>query len=594
VHWISLLVPALAATAPSPSEYTRFDGDVFSFEVPTAWHQVKGRALAAFRQQYSVQSAELYRQYHASLDDDDTGVPFLAVFKSIGEGTTLVVLRMRIPPQATGYWQTTVGRTQEVITWGIRSGRVRRAISNRMIRIRRMQAHNADLEMSDGKRLIGYSFYSSQHPYQVIQVVALLDSAAYASAKSKLDHVIRTLEITIERDLTIGGRSYRLSAEAQRYLVVNGESDYPANHLVLIIQEPHYDTEAQWNVYRGLSVLLEDNPDLVAKTAFLGEGLKAHDSLDVLPLISRAPDPLEPLVRIVLRSYLIPAYVAYEWSFESGIPIVGIEDGDLYEASAALWTAGEQEHWPRTVIARNTRMVEVLLASLRKYPNSILFVGGMHLHQLADSSYALNRKERHELIRPDVAARVTASKNLGIADLLRQAHVGYVYLEAVSHATQVEDRREGQRYREVFIAQSSGNYQPYIQGLVPGALNSLGGLVESGVTVRPSPQAGADLLASVQQAQSSAESGTGRKKRVDRAQSPVWKKLKPWRREVRTDGKGKSKRYYTWDSGHGPADPNTEIEVFDKNGQHLGALDPVTGVMKPNSRAKGREIQIHD
>lgn len=45
----------------------------------------------------------------------------------------------------------------------------------------------------------------------------------------------------------------------------------------------------------------------------------------------------------------------------------------------------------------------------------------------------------------------------------------------------------------------------------------------------------------------------------------------------------KEKRYYTWDSLHG------ELEVFNKNGRHLGAACPQTGVMiKPP--VKGRKI----
>lgn len=41
--------------------------------------------------------------------------------------------------------------------------------------------------------------------------------------------------------------------------------------------------------------------------------------------------------------------------------------------------------------------------------------------------------------------------------------------------------------------------------------------------------------------------------------------------------------YYTWDSLHG------EVEVFDKNGRHLGVVDPLTGItIKPAIR--GRRI----
>ena len=43
------------------------------------------------------------------------------------------------------------------------------------------------------------------------------------------------------------------------------------------------------------------------------------------------------------------------------------------------------------------------------------------------------------------------------------------------------------------------------------------------------------------------------------------------------------KRYYTWDSLHG------ELEVFNKNGRHLGVACPTSGLMiKP--AVKGRRI----
>jgi len=44
-------------------------------------------------------------------------------------------------------------------------------------------------------------------------------------------------------------------------------------------------------------------------------------------------------------------------------------------------------------------------------------------------------------------------------------------------------------------------------------------------------------------------------------------------------------RIYTWDSLHG------EIEVFNKRGRHLGALDPVNGMLiKPAKN--GRKIDV--
>lgn len=44
-------------------------------------------------------------------------------------------------------------------------------------------------------------------------------------------------------------------------------------------------------------------------------------------------------------------------------------------------------------------------------------------------------------------------------------------------------------------------------------------------------------------------------------------------------------RYFTWDRLHG------EIEVYNKRGRHLGALDSISGVFIKNA-VKGRKIDV--
>jgi hypothetical protein len=44
-------------------------------------------------------------------------------------------------------------------------------------------------------------------------------------------------------------------------------------------------------------------------------------------------------------------------------------------------------------------------------------------------------------------------------------------------------------------------------------------------------------------------------------------------------------RLYTWDSLHG------EIEVFNKRGRHLGAVDPITGSLRKIA-VPGRKIDV--
>ncbi len=53
---------------------------------------------------------------------------------------------------------------------------------------------------------------------------------------------------------------------------------------------------------------------------------------------------------------------------------------------------------------------------------------------------------------------------------------------------------------------------------------------------------------------------------------------KVWRSQ---DGR----RYYTWDGLHG------EVEVFNKRGKHLGALNPLTGVAIKEA-CEGRSINV--
>ncbi|WP_332650089.1 colicin E3/pyocin S6 family cytotoxin [Lysinibacillus sp. 54212] len=68
--------------------------------------------------------------------------------------------------------------------------------------------------------------------------------------------------------------------------------------------------------------------------------------------------------------------------------------------------------------------------------------------------------------------------------------------------------------------------------------------------------------------------------------SDVWKSFKAYRGVTKTNGlSGSKKRYYEWDNTH------HDIEVYDKNGKHLGSMDPFDGEMyKPP--VPGRNIDI--
>jgi hypothetical protein len=70
-------------------------------------------------------------------------------------------------------------------------------------------------------------------------------------------------------------------------------------------------------------------------------------------------------------------------------------------------------------------------------------------------------------------------------------------------------------------------------------------------------------------------------KKIHKSQSPVWQNLKPSKGKTKTDGS----KYYEWDHTHG------DVEVFDKRGNHMGSMDPITGNMtKPP--VPGRKIRL--
>ena len=68
-----------------------------------------------------------------------------------------------------------------------------------------------------------------------------------------------------------------------------------------------------------------------------------------------------------------------------------------------------------------------------------------------------------------------------------------------------------------------------------------------------------------------------RKDNCSKGESSVWKGFQPYKGTVKTNGlRGKNKEFYQWDFTH------NDIEVFNKDRQHLGSMDPQTGkIYKP-------------
>ena len=72
---------------------------------------------------------------------------------------------------------------------------------------------------------------------------------------------------------------------------------------------------------------------------------------------------------------------------------------------------------------------------------------------------------------------------------------------------------------------------------------------------------------------------------VTKSESPIWKGLENAKNGLRTSGTGKNLKYYSWDYRH------NEIEVFNRLGNHLGAIDPSTGEFVKGA-VKGRVLKF--
>jgi len=255
-----------------------------------------------------------------------------------------------------------------------------------------------------------------------------------------------------DKIVSIGKSKYSFTKELQKYVVIKEQSDYEADTWVLLIEEPHYDPGAQFNLYKGLSVFFSSYPQLVKKTIFLVEGIPRDQEVSVEPLLKVDPQPSDTLIRKVLESFLITGQIAYKWKTSQNIPIVGTEDPHLYNLSAQLWVeslkADEQstiDRWNNSVAIRNQDMLESLIKAIGSYENPMLFIGGLHL-------------------------------DLGLRDQLRQKKIGYAFTVPVPGIlySSEEEERYIFRYRDLFEAQRFGNYNEYIRAI----------LGSGGVTVR--------------------------------------------------------------------------------------------------------------
>jgi hypothetical protein len=336
--------------------------------------------------------------------------------------------------------------------------------------------------------------------FVLILIILFLTSLAFPPAQPVLTgsvfHAVQVALTPSDVDITINNSSYLFSKETQQYLEIAATSHYAANKSIIIIEEPHYNLEQQYNLYKGLEVFFDDNPQLVNSTIFLSEGSPSNQGLSVKPLVDIEPAPSDDLIKEVLGSFLIPGYLAYEWKHYKDIPIVGTEDTRLYNLSVAIWVDATNQTknaetanlWAFTVIVRNADMIKTLSGKTENYENPILFVGGLHMDKQEDFAF---QAAEHSLIGSD-AGLMGGYENLGLADYLRKMGIGFTYVRAIENPVETAGmfERDFNTYRELFKAQQSGNYDRYVECF----LWDYYGVALNGVTVTPAVDAATNLV----------------------------------------------------------------------------------------------------
>jgi hypothetical protein len=327
----------------------------------------------------------------------------------------------------------------------------------------------------------------------------LIEQAGYLQATAEerpvglgfdADHALRLFYRLPPHRFPPAGRGEHvfLSRQAQQYLRLVRAADDAGDRAVLIFNEPHADRARQFALFRGLEELFADNPHLTegGRTAFLAEGLPAGRAASLQPLRDAEPKPSDDLVRDVLDTYLIPGHTAFEWKHNRGVVVEGHEDPDLYRLSARLWAevfnpdralvkvfgadAPAQRLWLQAVAARNRATSRALLDQLEKRPYPMLFVGARHLDGLADKEKLTDAEWDGSagLLEAADLARLRAAEKRGVGDYLRDAHVGYTFLDPASNpfpdaATAAAEARQ---YLALFRAQASGRLDDYLDKYV--------------------------------------------------------------------------------------------------------------------------------
>jgi ankyrin repeat protein len=359
-----------------------------------------------------------------------------------------------------------------------------------------------------------------------------------------------------------------LSTDTQEYLSVIQVRRTGADRFVVLVCEPHFNSQAQWMMYWGLRYLFSENPELVTNAVFLCEGVPAGVPIAIEPLRRVEPAPDDDLLKSVLDSFLLPGYLGFQWASKIEIPTFGAEDDALYQiavrfaANGGSWSAGNL-----SLVSRNPSMAATAGQNARAGKIPLLFTGLGHIDKipqdlLEHSRVGLSFWSQRFQVGPREQRLLWAATNTGVADLLVQQHVDYLVIQAYGQGKPASSS-DVQRYYRLFQAQLTGRYEDYIKRC----------LLEQGhITVQPSPTAAAQLAVAVKAAKSAEKD-----------------KDKEKDKEKNKDSKPEKGKYPKNPDDWKPPEEWKETEAGEKTGGKHRQWKDETGKIRRRWDAAGRE-----
>jgi hypothetical protein len=289
-----------------------------------------------------------------------------------------------------------------------------------------------------------------------------------------------------------------LSTDTQEYLSVIQARRTGADRFVVLVCEPHGNSEAQRMMYWGLRYLFSENPQLVTNAVFLCEGAPAGVPITIEPLRRIDPAPDDDLLKSVLDSFLLPGYLGFQWASKVEIPTFGAEDDALYQiavrfaANGGSWSAGNL-----SLVSRNPSMAETAYQRANAGKIPFLFLGLGHIDKIPQdllerSRVGLSFRWQRFQVGPREQRLLWAATNAGVADLLVQQHVDYLVIQAYGQGKPASSG-DNQRYHRLFQAQLTGSYEDYIKHCLREQGN---------ITIHPAPEAAAQLATAIKAAKS--------------------------------------------------------------------------------------------